>query len=1189
MENNLYIYNINRMNRSEAYREAKNLATELGYDLRPLRERWRGSTTDYWRNEVSNYQRNIRNRDRRFNVALRISRENREPLQRLPTTSGTDYAYWNREVRRLQMRARRNPIGIQRVNEARNRVAPILQQIRQPDNLQKQRQQRRARVIKAELKEKEKLQRLKQNIRTKKWNKVFNMIKDENITLTNNQAENFYNRVIAEGRYKIRLVINGNEKFVSLNDTTRDFIINILTNGFIIEEGETFGSDTINNMNIREIEDLKLIPIQHGGRVIKNRDGKFFSYINTTSLNLEKYQIYNQEQAYNLKQREHCLIHTLLEAGINKALVNEIKLTFKTGCSFKKSDIKQVAEIIDKTIILNNIKPSGKIKKTTYNKGKDEINIALHENHYFIYEDTIYSKFFINNYERCINLNNPYEIVKLDKNKPRYDKGRKINSLLMIDKLLKAGHFKKLDMIKFEETASHQKLREHIYLDNIENEQEECNLGDKDDSDNEDEEDEKKDEKPKEIYYADCESFVRGENHELYLLGCANDKNDYVSIYNVCDNIHKNRNITPQQNLIYEWLNSITRCGKQNAIVYFHNLKYDYHLLEPYINIKSKCEKDNSLYSIKLNHRKCEVELRDSFKLLSFSLSKFSSEFNLEEKFKKKEAIGYTYYTKENNHKIIKIDEYKKYLCNSEIKIFNENIKTEESYDKFDKTFNPTTYYIDYLKLDCLVLKKGIQKFNKLIQEITNNKMCVYDCLTISSLTDKYMIKMGAYEGVYKVKGNLRAYIAKAVYGGRVCVNKKYKKQIIEGKISDYDGVSLYPSAINRLCREIGLPKGKAVRYTKDDLKNWNNKLYSILTIKINKVNKQQQMPFIASKNDDGILEYTNEAPKNELIIDSITLQDYINFHDIEYEILEGIYWDNGSNKKMGGVIQDLFKARLKAKKENKTALSNTIKLMLNSVFGKTIIKKSNTETKIIKTLQKKYNPKTKEWEEINKISNFNNYIYNNFNTIKTWRPMNKTCMEVEKICSDDSFNRGHIGCAILSMSKRIMNEVFNVANDNNYPIYYTDTDSLHLDLENVKKLEEKYKEVYNKELNGKNLEQFHTDFNLEGATSEIYATKSIFLGKKSYIDLLESKDKDGNIIKGHHIRLKGITEEGLKDASKKYKNGYEGLYTDLARGEEIEITLNPLDEDDNKQKVMFEYKDGKVRTRKTFTRKVKF
>jgi hypothetical protein len=105
MENILYRYNINMSNRGQLYRQAQKLATELGYDLTTLRERWRQSTSNYWRNEIQNYQRNIRNRDRRYNLALRISRENREPLQIIATTSGTDYAYWNREVRRLQMRA----------------------------------------------------------------------------------------------------------------------------------------------------------------------------------------------------------------------------------------------------------------------------------------------------------------------------------------------------------------------------------------------------------------------------------------------------------------------------------------------------------------------------------------------------------------------------------------------------------------------------------------------------------------------------------------------------------------------------------------------------------------------------------------------------------------------------------------------------------------------------------------------------------------------------------------------------------------------------------------------------------------------------------------------------------------------------------------------------------------------------
>ena len=202
---------------------------------------------------------------------------------------------------------------------------------------------------------------------------------------------------------------------------------------------------------------------------------------------------------------------------------------------------------------------------------------------------------------------------------------------------------------------------------------------------------------------------------------------------------------------------------------------------------------------------------------------------------------------------------------------------------------------------------------------------------------------------------------------------------------------------------------------------------------------------------------------------------------------------------------------------------------------------------------------------------------------------MNERCTELEELCCDVSYNRGHIGCAVLSMSKRIMNEVFDVANDNNYPIYYTDTDSLHCNFDDVPKLEAKYKERYGKELNGKNLEQFHTDFNLDGAKSEIYATKSIFLGKKSYIDILESKDENGNIIHGHHVRLKGITEEGQLDASKKYKNGYKGLFEDLAKGNEVEITLNPYNEEENKQKVLFEYYNGCVRTRKEFKRKVKF
>jgi hypothetical protein len=319
----------------------------------------------------------------------------------------------------------------------------------------------------------------------------------------------------------------------------------------------------------------------------------------------------------------------------------------------------------------------------------------------------------------------------------------------------------------------------------------------------------------------------------------------------------------------------------------------------------------------------------------------------------------------------------------------------------------------------------------------------------------------------------------------------------------------------------------------------------------------------------------------------NVNVKFFIGGSPLEYEISEGVYWNEGGNKKMGEVVKTLFEARLKYKKTN-TALANTIKLMLNSSYGKTIMKTTKTETKIVKTTKKSYNKETKKWI-VKQETDFERYIFNNFNTIKYYRKLNDNSYEVERTKSDNSYNRGHIGCAILSTSKRIMNEVFDIANTKKYPIYYTDTDSLHCNCEDVPKLEEEYKKIYNKELNGKQLEQFHTDFNLDGAESEIYATKSIFLGKKSYIDCLESKDQKGNTIKGFHIRLKGITKEGLNHEAKKYNNSYLGLYEDLAKGKEIVITLNPYDIDNQKQKVLFEYKKGNVSFKDNFTRKVKF
>jgi len=1029
-------------------------------------------------------------------------------------------------------------------------------------------------------------------ISSKNYNELLKMILIDSKQITKNIATNIFNHIQSDGPYIGKFINDyGDEQSIHINDITKKFFIMFLQNGGVFDTLNTFESDALTKINSWNILSVEVSLLDKPKQIKKNKDGKFFPYINTSKINLTDYQIFNQEQAYdkaNIDKLEHCLIYTLLRGGVDISIVNEIKMSYIEGCNIRKADLKNISNIIKRDIILHymcNTPGSTKIYKThikSNDKQHELINIGIYESHYFLQEITKYSKYCINNYEDIKNESHFESIVKKSGKYIKLSDKYKINSLLMIHKLFEKDYFKKLDLVKFAESNNHKDLKDHIYLNNIENEQRNfCDNISKKQVDKE---------QPL-ISYGDCESYVNGEYHKLQLMGVVLDDDDKVSILNVCDAMYNQSHSDKEQLLVYAFLNIITNNGNNDSLCYFHNLKYDYHLLEKFINITDKCEKDNQIYSVKIRFKGRVVEFRDSYKLLPFSLKKFQQEFDLPDEICKKEAISYSYYTEENNNKRINIMDYCNLLSNDEQLIFLKNIDNEPSYDKDNKTFNPMDYYKEYLRLDCLVLKKGMQKFAELIKEITENKMSIYDCLTISSLTDKYMIIEGAYDNVFSVKGNLRAYIAKAVYGGRVHVNPKYQKQIIKGKIADYDGVSLYPSAINRLCRESGLPIGKAKCLEKIQIVNWKKFDYSILTVKITKVNKIQQMPFIAHKSTDSII-YSNEPPENEIIIDSITLLDYIKFHDIEFKIIGGVYWNEGFNKKMGDVVKRLFDARLKYKKTN-TSLANTIKLMLNSSYGKTIMKKTNSKIKILKANQNSIDPITKKWvKSENEL--FKSYIYNNFNTIKSHRKLNQNNYEVEKIHSDDSYNRGHIGCSILSMSKRIMNELFDVANDLDKPIYYTDTDSLHCNYEDIPAIETEYEKRYNKELTGKQLEQFHTDFNLEGACSEIYASKSIFLGKKSYIDALESKDINGKKIKGFHIRLKGITVEGLEHCAKQYskkneKPLYFSLYNELAHGVKKTFILNPYNKEEHKSKVLFEFKNGNVSTRKEFIRKVQF
>lgn len=409
----------------------------------------------------------------------------------------------------------------------------------------------------------------------------------------------------------------------------------------------------------------------------------------------------------------------------------------------------------------------------------------------------------------------------------------------------------------------------------------------------------------------------------------------------------------------------IVEQNKRNAVIYFHNMKFDaYNILYALLtlgyiytdDIKQLVIQDSSWYTFRLNYRGISLEFRDSYKLISQPLRSFQKTFGL--------SIGKS-----------TEDSWKDRL--DEVATVNALLNRTEP------------GLMEYALLDVDVLQAGLDKF----WELQGGKKA--SKLTAASLAYSEWLKVIEEHG-YRTADGVRHKgfievdkkkkltivmdedmpkfihdITNYTYRGAVCYpNPDYTNKTLKGIYVYIDANSLYPSAMlpsvqgrnryNQMELTHYYPVGVPVRLksmpTEEIMKD--RRYVSFLKLRIKaKIKSDAVIPFVSLGRQGRVGKGFNRLYRtNDFLreidetfwVTSIDYRSIQNYYEIEeQEFIEGIIYTpkNTSNDIFNEYISKWRKIKEQAAREKNAGLKQLAKIMLNSLYGKFAQSIDNIET----------------------------------------------------------------------------------------------------------------------------------------------------------------------------------------------------------------------------------------------------
>ena len=917
-------------------------------------------------------------------------------------------------------------------------------------------------------------------------------------------------KLVTSSKKPLKMTIGGTTWV--LNDTTHRQLLRLIkdeVSEYELHE-DSWGAFAVLVNDNKLVGDIT-IEVQQKKHKNKVEQGAFFKYTHNTIFDLRCYGIWKTGDIQD--HTDTCLIWALKMGGLEYEAVEKLKIMVRNRI-IPQCNLNEICNIAKIQIVLK--KDDVNNSKFVYGKEFNKVfHIGILNDHYFLIEKTEITSYCINNYDEVKHIKDFHKIYKKQDGYYKKSNDRYIDSFDLIKTLLNNPKLLKEMSMEDREIATTQ-FYDSICpeIRSLEYDDEMCirPIRVKED---------KKKTKFENVVF-DFETYVKPDadgklNHTPYLVRTYSDRQNKVFYGEDCG---------------LQLLRSLWK----NTRLIAHNATYDYRFLIEHLCQIEELARGNRLISLNAKFFKSEgkfihIQVKDSFHLISEPLRKFSKMFGLD---CIKEVMPYDLYNQERiEKKLVNIQfVLDNYIAEDDKDQFLNNIKRWNLQQGED--YDIVEYSSKYCELDCIILWKGYNIFRKWMIDCVN--IDIDKKLTIASLAHTYFINQGCYEGVNEIGGVPQLFIQGCVVGGRtMCANNE--KIILKEKINDFDAVSLYPSAMARMD---GFLKGMPEIITDDCLTyDWIKKQDGyFVDIVVKSVGIHRAFPLMSVKNDDNVRVFSNDMIGKTIRVDKITLEDLIEFQKVTFDVVRGYYFNEGFNTKVVDTIKYLFNERLN-KKKDKNPAEVIYKLIMNSSYGKSIMKPVDSESRFFDN------------EEA-----FETYLSRNYNWITSYSKFG-TKTKVKKVKTlIDHFNIAQVGVSILSMSKRIMNEVMCLAEDNDLKIFYQDTDSMHIKDKDIKTLSDAFAVKYGRELIGKNMGQFHSDFDIKGCDN-ITARRSIFLGKKSYIDELVGTNDKGEEVVDYHIRMKGIPNSCLLYASE--KNGYANIfdmYEALYNNKSIEVDL---------------------------------